>query len=130
MRERASACWEARHNQNIRFGDYSRSFLNAPAVVAAVQAAHIHPSTAGRRAVELAEQGADAIHELRTASVHLIFMPLLGGGRHRAAARGPTSTSGPRAPSTITASTIMIVVQMVRIQPSVWRAALAPIASG
>ena len=36
---------------------------DTPAVVAAVQAAHIHPSTPGRRLVELAKQHADAVRE-------------------------------------------------------------------
>ena len=48
----------------------------SPAVVAAIQAADIHPSTAGRRAVELAEQTADAIREgangVRQAELHAV----------------------------------------------------------
>jgi hypothetical protein len=35
----------------------------APAVFAAIQAAHVHPSTAGRRAVELTEEIADTADE-------------------------------------------------------------------
>src|SRR5918993_3408454 len=38
-------------------------FSDAPTVVAAVQAAHIHPSTAGRRSVKLAKQVAHAIRK-------------------------------------------------------------------
>jgi hypothetical protein len=36
---------------------------NSPTIDATVQAAHIHPSTAGRRLVELTKQIADAVYE-------------------------------------------------------------------
>jgi uncharacterized membrane protein len=100
-----------------------------PGVVAAVQAAHIHPSTAGRRLVKLAEQAADAVRKgaygVREAR-HQDRSAVAGIGP-------PLSTDihfWTAAPRIITASTIITVVQMVRIHPSMLRAVLAPIASG
>ena len=104
-----------------------------PAVVAAIQAAHIEASTGRRRAIELVKEGAHAVrskansfaNSVRNAEFHAV--PAVAG------ARPPLRTDIHfwTAPvNTMIASTIMIVVQIVRIQPSVCRAALAPTANG
>ena len=125
------ACWEADESTIANFRseiDHS-GFPDSPAVVAAIQAAHIHPSTPGRRPVELAEKAADAVREdangVRKAHAHAVSA-VAGTGP-------PLSTEihfWTAAPRMMTASTIMTTVQMVRIQPSMLRAALAPTASG
>jgi len=101
-----------------------------PAVLAAVQAAHIHTSTAGRRAVELTEELADTAREcasgVQQTQLHAVSPAVSGtGAPFNVAIHFWTA-----APSTITASTIMMVVQIVRIQPSMLRAGSAPTASG
>lgn len=100
---------------------------NSPGVLATIQAAHVHPSTAGRRAIQLLEQPADAVREHANGVQEAHAVSAVAG------TGPPLSTEihfWTAAPRMMIASTIMMTVQMVSTQPSTLRAALAPIASG
>ena len=104
---------------------------DTPAVVAAIQAANIHPSTTGRGAVKLLEKPADAVHEhangVRQAHAHAHAGSAVAGTGPPLRTEIHFWTAAPRM---MTASTIITVVQIVRIHPSMLRAVLAPTASG
>ena len=82
--EGAGACWEARHAtipeiSDLKSTDFDESTISrspiddsssdSPGVIAAIQAAHIHPSTAGWGLVQLAEQSRTPSAKARTASI-------------------------------------------------------------
>ena len=102
---------------------------DTPAVIAAIQAANIHASTAGRRAVQLLEKPADAVHEsangVRKTHPHAVSAVAGTGPPFKTEIHFWTA-----APRMVTARTIITTVQMVSTQPSTLRAALAPTASG
>lgn len=104
-------------------------FSDTPAVGATIQAADIHPSAPGRGLVELSEEAADTVREsangVRNIHGHAVSAVAGTGPPLRIDIHFCTA-----APRIITASTIMTVVQMVRIHPSMLRAVLAPMASG
>ena len=116
-------------NRNSQIVNRPFRFPDSPTVVAAIQAADIHPSTSGRCAIELLEQPADAVREhangVRKAHAHAVSA---------VAGTGPPFITEihfwTAAPRMMTARTIMTTVQMVSTQPSTLRAALAPTASG
>ena len=100
---------------------------DAPRILATIQVAHIHPSTAGRRAIELLEEPADAVRENTNGVQEAHAVSAVAGTGPPFSTEIHFWTAAPR--MTI-AKTIMTTVQMVSTHPSTLRAALAPIASG
>lgn len=106
---------------------------DCPRILATIQVADVEPSTARRRPVELAKQIADTGDEssngVRNLHLHQSTQALSA-----VAGTGPPPRTDTHfwaaAPRMITASASITAVQIVRIHPSVCRAALAPVASG
>lgn len=92
------------------------SVSDAPRILATVQVAHINPSTSGRRAIQLLEKPADAVRENTNGVQEAHAVSAVAGTGPPLRTENHFWTA---APSTMTASTIMMVVQIVRIHPSV-----------